>query len=115
MLLAVVISCCGCWAVVGKLLLLSTIGTLAREFRSPHWEREGIIWHFYDFFFHFVFYFFQKPTIVDKTSWDSVSRLGTDAEVVAFLTSHSLTKLNLNYILPRLRNNKVNISNLNAF
>ncbi|MFT4841834.1 MAG: hypothetical protein ACJA0V_001396 [Planctomycetota bacterium] len=43
------------------------------------------------------------PTIVDTTSWLHVARDGTSAEVLAFLNSHNLARLNLKAIAWRMQ------------
>lgn len=45
----------------------------------------------------------ERPRGVDTSSWDSVGRLGSDAEVVAFLQrAPNLAKLNLDLVASRL-------------
>ncbi len=51
----------------------------------------------------FVFHVVEKPTSLDRDSWDYVSQNATDAEVLEFLKTRNLQEVNLSRIAFRLR------------
>jgi len=51
----------------------------------------------------FTFNVVDKPTQIDKTSWDYVSQFGSDDDVLAFLNRENVRALNLDKIAFRMR------------
>lgn len=55
----------------------------------------------------FRFHVVDRPTKVDRTSWDELSQHGTDEEVLAYLKDKSLERLDLSKIAFRMQNKDV--------
>ncbi|MGB0742988.1 MAG: hypothetical protein ACPGSB_00545, partial [Opitutales bacterium] len=51
----------------------------------------------------FVFNVVEKINEIDEESWDHISQFGTEAQVIHFLKTHNLDRLNLNQIAWRVR------------
>jgi len=96
---------------------------------SMHVELSGYMTHTYEFYFYFpfsgkfkhypvhvsskevpvafaepfTFNVVEKPTIIDKTTWEYISQNGSEAEVLSYLQNNNLNRIDLERIAWRVK------------